>query len=1171
MLSEGAIRSTRPPPENRDLWEGMSGAVTKGSEYMTLAIVFSAVALVCYIVLMVITLRTNSRARLNRAFALYLGTMTLWQFTALMLSLSQDPRSALVWYRLMTAGMGGQFIFSLYFVLVFLGRDRHRGWIYMAWGIFALLLASSFTGLVIRGVADERSHTGLYLPVFGPLVPVVGLVAYSSLAYSIYCLIEGYRATRFDAHRNRIRYLLISMVVSTLGATTNLVPALQGYPVDVAANVAKSLLFAYAILRYQLVDVRVVIRKGLLYSVPTAIIGASYFLTVYVAVTIFHLVTEYQILIVSLLVAAVTAVTIQPLWERVQSSIDRLFFRERYDSSQMLQRLSGAVASILDLDRLTALILDEVISTIHIERAAFFLRDERTGALHLAAQRGLDAPHDARLAEGHPVVEWLASHEGVLSRYDIEMTPRFKALWGREREDLDRLGAELLIPLRAKGELVGIFVLGPRRSEEAYSDDDRLTLATLANQVAIAIENARLYRAAQQELAERKRVEGEILRRAAQQEALNAIIAAAAAERELIDLLEAALGNTLQALGLDAGGIWVGDQRLHRNLPPEFGVALARAIQDADLDVTTPTVVSDWHEARQRRPGSAVASLMVLFGVRASIIVPIVAEGRRIGGLTVLSRSPREWPAEQVALVRSVGQQLGAAADRLRLLAQTREQAQQLQQILDTVPEAVVLLGADNGILLANLPAQASLPILTDACIGGEINRLGDRPLEELLYAHEERLWHEVVVAGPPRRVFEAVLRPVETGPQAGSRVLVWRDVTQERETQQLIQQQERLAAVGKLAAGIAHDFNNVLTAILGYSDLLVNNLDPQSPLRHDAEEITRAGGRAASLTRQLLAFSRKQVLQVQMLDLNVVITNTDKMLRRLVGEDIQLINDLDPHLPRIKADAGQMDQIIMNLVVNARDAMPQGGRLVIRTGQVRVDAAECTSFHSDCAHSPRARPGHFVCLSVQDTGMGMTPEAIEHLFEPFFTTKEYGTGLGLAVVYGIVNQHSGWIDVESGLNKGTTVRIYLPSVDEVLEQDAAEGPSTLDFQGHGEGILLVEDEAEVRRFAARVLGEQGYKVFPASRVEEALRIFEQERDRIHLVFSDVVLPDGNGLQLVDALLLLNGDLSVLLSSGYIDHKSRLSIIRERGHHFLQKPYTLPELFAAIHEAIDNR
>jgi len=1137
-------------------------ATTKAPEYMTLAIAFSAVALACYIALMIITLR-QSRARLNQAFAVYLGAMMLWQFTALMVSVSRAPLVALLWYRLMTAGMGGQFIFYLYFILVFLGKDRYRSLIHAGWLAFAALLASSFTGLVIRGVTEE-SHTGLLVPTFGPLVPVVALVAYSALGYATVCLIDGYRNTRYDVQRNRIRYLLIGTAVSALGAVSNLAPALQAYPMDVAANVVNALVIAYAILRYQLLDVRVVFRKGLLYSVPTAIVGASYFLTVYVAVTIFHLVTEYQILMVSLLVAAVTAVAIQPLWDRVQSSIDRLFFRERYNSSQMLQRLSGAAASILDLDRLTGLILDEVTSTIHIERAAFFLREERTGALHLAAQRELDALGDARLPEGHPVVEWLASHDGVLSRYDIEMNPHFKALWGREREELERLGAELLIPLRSQGDLVGIFAVGPRRSEEPYSDDDRLTLATLANQMAIAIENARLYRAAQQELGERKRAEEEILRRAAQQEALNAIIAAAAAERELIDLLEAALDHTLQALGLVAGGIWVGDQHLHRGVPEDLSKALASAIQDAALDVTTPTVMTDWFEARERMPESPVSSLMVLVGVRASIIAPIVAEGQRIGGLTVLSQSPRDWPTEQVALVRTVGQQLGAAADRLRLLAQTREQAQQVQQILDTVPEAVMLLGADNRVLLANLPAQATLQALTDAGVGDVVTRLGDRRLDDLLRAQEHGLWHEVVMGGPPRQVFEVATRPVETGPQAGSCVVVWRDVTQERETQQLIQQQDRLAAVGQLAAGIAHDFNNVLTAILGYSDLLANSLDPSSPLRRDAEEITRAGGRAASLTRQLLAFSRKQVLQVQVLDLNVVIVNTEKMLRRLVGEDIQLVTDMDPALSPIKADAGQMEQVIMNLVVNARDAMPQGGRLVIRTGEVNVDIL-------DCARSPRARPGRFVALSVQDSGIGMNPATIEHLFEPFFTTKEHGTGLGLAVVYGIVHQHGGWIDVESEPGRGTVVHICLPPVEDVFEEDDAEGPSMLEFQGHGEGILLVEDEAEVRRFATRVLGEQGYEVFPAARVDEALRVFEQQRHRIDLIFSDVVLPDGNGLQLVDSLLASNQDLSVLLSSGYIDHKSQSSVIRGRGHRFLQKPYTLPELFAAVQEAMGKR
>jgi sigma-B regulation protein RsbU (phosphoserine phosphatase) len=292
-----------------------------------------------------------------------------------------------------------------------------------------------------------------------------------------------------------------------LGSITNIIPALGSYPIDIAANVVSACLIAYAILRYQLLDITVVVRKGLLCSIPTAIIGTGYFLIISLAIRLFHAFAGPQIILLSLLVAAITAVVAQPLRDKVQSRIDRLFFREKYDSSLMLQRLSDAVASILDLDRLTNMILDEVTTTMHVERAAFFLKQDKSEESRLIAQRGMDQNADLRLGKDHPIVEWLSNNGHALTRHDVEVMPQFKALWGEERKDLERIGAELFLPLKAEGELVGLLAVGPKLSEEAYSHDDQLTLTTLANQVAIAIENARLYKVAQRELTERKQAE----------------------------------------------------------------------------------------------------------------------------------------------------------------------------------------------------------------------------------------------------------------------------------------------------------------------------------------------------------------------------------------------------------------------------------------------------------------------------------------------------------------------------------------------------------------------------------------------------------------------------------------------------------------------------------------
>ncbi len=395
--------------------------------------------------------------------------------------------------------------------------------------------------------------------------------------------------------------------------------------------------------------------------------------------------------------------------------------------------------------------------------------------------------------------------------------------------------------------------------------------------------------------------------------------------------------------------------------------------------------------------------------------------------------------------------------------------------------------------------------------------------------------------------------------------VAIVRDITERKRLEDQLRQTAKMEAIGQLAGGVAHDFNNLLTIITGYTELLLHHLDESFLYRKDLEEIKKAGDQATSLVRRLLAFSRRQVLQPKVLDLNIVISGTAKMLRRLIGEDIELETFLATQLAPVKVDPTQIEQIIINLVVNARDAMPQGGKLTLRTENVTLD-------EDFCRWIPELRPGRFVCLSIEDTGVGMDKEIIQHIFEPFFTTKEpgVGTGLGLSVVYGIVKQHEGWIDVSSKPGQGSTFKVYLPAFSVKLEDKTEERISLQEFQGRGERILLVEDEKGVLEFTKRVLGENGYIVSSATNAKEALDIFEKEKGRFHLVLSDVVLPDKSGLELVDELLKKNPELRILLCSGYTGKKSQWSIIRERGFRFLQKPYALADLLRAIRNAIQS-
>jgi PAS domain S-box-containing protein len=395
--------------------------------------------------------------------------------------------------------------------------------------------------------------------------------------------------------------------------------------------------------------------------------------------------------------------------------------------------------------------------------------------------------------------------------------------------------------------------------------------------------------------------------------------------------------------------------------------------------------------------------------------------------------------------------------------------------------------------------------------------------------------------------------------------VLVFRDITERKKLEKQLQQAQKMEAVGTLAGGIAHDFNNLLTAIRGSVDIAMLSIDPSNQIFQDLREIQISAERASDLIRQLLMFSRNQPMEFIFLSLNKVLENLLKLLHRLIGEDIGISTSLHPHLWSIRADRVTLEQIIMNLAINARDAMPKGGKLSIRTENVSLDEAYCQSV-------PEAKPGKYVRLSVTDTGVGMTNETVQRIFEPFFSTKGpgKGTGLGLSVVYGIVQQHGGWINVYSEPGHGTTFKIYLPAHKEKVEGITKTKVPISELQGGNERILLVEDEKNVREFVSKALTQCGYNLFIAENSQQAIDIFKKEKGKFDLIFSDVVLPDKNGIELVEILRAKKKDIRILLSSGYTDHKSQWPLIQEKGYRFLQKPYTLTDLLSVLREVLNK-
>ncbi|MBX7218444.1 MAG: PAS domain S-box protein [Blastocatellia bacterium] len=392
-----------------------------------------------------------------------------------------------------------------------------------------------------------------------------------------------------------------------------------------------------------------------------------------------------------------------------------------------------------------------------------------------------------------------------------------------------------------------------------------------------------------------------------------------------------------------------------------------------------------------------------------------------------------------------------------------------------------------------------------------------------------------------------------------------WSNITERIHLEEQFRQAQKMEAIGRLAGGVAHDFNNLLTAIIGYCDLLLFKMPADDRNRRYLADIRSAGDHAANLTRQLLAFSRKQILEPKVVDINDSIARIERMLQRLIGEDISFSSALDPAVSRVKVDPGQLEQVIINLAVNARDAMPQGGRLTIGTHDVEVDADYCR-IHSDI------RPGRYTMLTISDTGIGMTPEVKANVFEPFFTTKEpgKGTGLGLATVFGIIKQSEGSIEVESQVGVGTCFKIYLPALEERLSFPISDGEEPLVVPG-SETILLVEDEAVVRRIAKLTLESFAYRVLEAENGRQALQVVERHNGPIDLLVTDVVMPEMNGRKLAEILKDRIPQLKVLYMSGYTDDAVVRHGIIESNIEFLQKPFSPRTLAHKVRGMLDER
>ncbi len=565
------------------------------------------------------------------------------------------------------------------------------------------------------------------------------------------------------------------------------------------------------------------------------------------------------------------------------------------------------------------------------------------------------------------------------------------------------------------------------------------------------------------------------------------------------------------------------------------------------------------------------------------LVVPILTRSRVYGWLGLGNKAgASEFSADDERLLTTMAAQLAVGYENSRLFKELKQRAGDLEhEVMERRQAAekyrMVVEQASDGIAIADSRGDCveANPKLLEM-LGYHREGLLGRNMQDLI-PKEDRISVPWTIDKLRGQIFLKEIRflrhdgsflEVEvsmSGLEDGRIQAIVRDVAERQRLEAQLRQAQKLEAVGRLAGGVAHDFNNLLTVILGHSDLVLSAMDPHDRRRHDIEDIRDAGARAAVLTNQLLAFSRKQVLQPKVISVNSAVANLTKMLGRLINSNIELVTRCEEEPWHTKVDPGQLDQVILNLALNARDAMPLGGRLVVETAKHTIEGEQL-------AEHPEVPPGDYVMLAVSDTGSGMDAETRSHLFEPFFTTKALGkgTGLGLSTVYGIVRQSGGFIWVYSEPNRGTVVKVYLPRTVEASETKKSRNEYQPLPLGN-ETVLLAEDDERVRRLTTSVLGQLGYTVLESADGEDALEVARRHQGEIHLLFTDIVMPRKCGNEIADDIRRDRPGIKVLFSSGYTGDVVAQQGPLDSSIPFLQKPFTPRTLAVKVREALDGR
>jgi PAS domain S-box-containing protein len=875
----------------------------------------------------------------------------------------------------------------------------------------------------------------------------------------------------------------------------------------------------------------------------------------------------------------------QGLSEGFQRLDDLRELERRVREAEALASAIAAVSGTHDMAEVLQKVVQEGATLVACERAVLFLYDEEEGFLVPRAQIGhnWEIYRRIRLQPGESSSGYVFSTGKSMltpagpdfSRYPLH--PENRAIFEKVM-DGQSSGSGATVALYLNDQVIGTLAVGGSRRQ--LDKRDLEILERLGEQAVLAIDRVRRTQVLEQrtrelteEITERKQMENLLF---VQRDLATALNAAPHLEEGLRLCLEAALWIS----GMDCGGIYLVDDTsgdldiaFHRGLSAEFVEIVSH--YDADSANVQLLMANTPIYTHYRDLGIPLDKVREQEGLRAMAVVPVCHQDHVVACLNAASHTLDETPASTRSMLEVIAGQIGSAISRLKVEKSLQESEEKFRSLTENLPIGVYrnTVGPQGHFLEAN-------PALVRMFSYDSREELLRVSVADFYQNPEDRIHFNEKMLREGRALDEEFLLKKKDGTELIGSVTaeaikdekgtvlyydgIIEDITERRWTEEQLRQSQKMEAVGQLAGGIAHDFNNMLMAILTSCDFLLLNTGIDDEQRQDLELIKEAGERAATLTQQILAFSRRQIQHPEMLDLNAVIDEMQKMLRRLISEDIGLITDLAPALEPVLADRVQFEQVLLNLVVNARDAMPQGGRLIIETANVELDEGYAVQ-HQD------VQAGSYVMLAVSDTGVGMDTETQTHIFEPFFTTKERGkgTGMGLATVFGIVKQSRGHVWAYSEPGKGTTFKIYLPRIEE--EAGSSDEEQLSDMVPHGtERVLLVEDDDLVRQQTQRILTQLGYTVLEATDGEGGLQTGTRYADQIDLLLTDVVMPGMNGRELADRLSAQIPNLKIAYMSGYTDEAISHHGMWDAGAVFITKPFSTNLLATTLRKILDT-